>query len=129
MKPSMGATRPQSSECCPQSIRMTVRNQLELLSAIAGILQPVPACPLRMTLAPKGFSVESRWSICAGRRRDNPRCDNLRCDNLQRDNLQRDKRDNLRPPVPVPQVSGPQSNKCSHNVPFSATSVEPAHPL
>src|SRR5262249_58813780 len=57
---------------------------------------------------------ESRWSICPGRRRDNPRCDSLRCDSLRcdslrcdslrcdslrRDNLRRDnlRRDNLRP--------------------------------
>jgi hypothetical protein len=43
MKTSMGAACPQSPECCPQSIGITVRNQLELLSAIAGILHGLPS--------------------------------------------------------------------------------------
>jgi hypothetical protein len=38
MKPSMGATCPQSSQCCPQSIGTTVRNRSQSLSAMVGIL-------------------------------------------------------------------------------------------
>jgi DNA replication protein DnaC len=38
MKPSMGAPCPQSSQCCPHSIRITVRNRSQLLSAMVGIL-------------------------------------------------------------------------------------------
>src|ERR1700680_3802637 len=37
LKPSMGGRCPRSPECCPRWIGITVRNQSESLSAIAGI--------------------------------------------------------------------------------------------
>src|ERR1700674_2183827 len=59
LKPSMGGRCPRSPECCPRWIGITVRNQSESLSAIAGIrnkhqsgrikhtlrLHPTPARP------------------------------------------------------------------------------------